>query len=158
MKYVCPLIVVESIEISRKFYESTLGLEVIYDFGENVTFRGDFAIHLKSHYSNLIQGREIMPAGNNFELYFEHDELEQLQENLKSQGVSVVHEIREEPWRQRVMRVTDPDGYIVEIGEPLPLLCYRLRTEGLSTEEISRCTYLPPEAVEQFIQSYTANE
>lgn len=158
MKYVCPLIVVESIEVSRKFYESVLGLEVIFDFGENVTFRGDFAIHLKSHYSNLIPGRTVQPAGNNFELYFEHDDLESLQESFKAQGIPIVHEIREEPWRQRVMRVNDPDGYIVEIGEPLPFLCYRLSQEGLSTEEISRCTFIPPEGVEQFIQSYKTNE
>ena len=75
MKYVCPLIVVNDIEISRRFYEEVLNQQVKYDYGENVTFEGDFAIHLKSHYQGLIGNKEIIPYSNGFELYFEHDDL-----------------------------------------------------------------------------------
>lgn len=57
MKYVCPLITVSDINLARDFYENILYQKVKYDFGESVTFHGDFAIHLQSHYKNLIDNR-----------------------------------------------------------------------------------------------------
>ncbi len=53
MKYICPLIVVESIKKSRFLYEEILEQAVKTDFGENVTFIGDFAIHEKAHFKKL---------------------------------------------------------------------------------------------------------
>ena len=54
MKFICSLITVEDIKRSREFYEKLLKQKVKYDFGQNVTFHGDFAIHLQSHYQKLI--------------------------------------------------------------------------------------------------------
>ncbi|MHB8131782.1 MAG: VOC family protein [Mobilitalea sp.] len=54
MKFICALIVVDDIEISRRFYEKVLNQKVKYDFGENVTFEGGFSIHLKSHFLELL--------------------------------------------------------------------------------------------------------
>ena len=51
MKYICPLIVVKDIEASRNFYENVLGQKLKYDFGENITYEGDFSIHLEEHYN-----------------------------------------------------------------------------------------------------------
>ena len=48
LKFICPLIVVEDIERSRAFYEQLLGQRVMFDFGQDVQFEGDFSIHLKS--------------------------------------------------------------------------------------------------------------
>jgi catechol 2,3-dioxygenase-like lactoylglutathione lyase family enzyme len=52
MKYICPLIVVKDIAESRHFYENILGQKVKYDFGENVTFEGDFSIHWENIIKN----------------------------------------------------------------------------------------------------------
>jgi len=84
MKYICPLITVADIKRSRDFYEGLLNQKVKYDFGENVTFEGDFAIHLQYHYISLIDNRPIRTGGNNFKLYFEFDMLEQIVDLLKS--------------------------------------------------------------------------
>ena len=73
MKYICPLLVVSDMQRSRKFYEDILEQKVKADFGENVTFEGDFAIHLDSHYTGLIESKKITWGGNDFELYFEED-------------------------------------------------------------------------------------
>ena len=83
MKYICPLITVSDINRSRDFYENILNQKVKMDFGENVTYHGDFAIHLKSHFQNLIDGKEIQTGKTNFELYFEYDDLEELVNRLK---------------------------------------------------------------------------
>ena len=49
MKYVCPLITVSDMKQSRDFYENLLDQKVKHDYGESVTFYGDFAIHLQNH-------------------------------------------------------------------------------------------------------------
>lgn len=142
MKYICPLIVVSNIARSRNFYENFLGQEVKFDFGENVTFHGDFAIHLDSHFSNLIDGKPIAKGSNSFELYFEEDNLDELVEKLHSSNVVLVHPLREQPWRQRVVRFYDPDRNIIEVGESLESLIKRLNVEGNSINRIAEITGL----------------
>lgn len=119
LRFICPLIVVNDMQRSRRFYENLLGQKVKSDFGENVVFEGDFAIHLQSHYENLIEKREVRPGSNSFELYFETDKLLELEAKLEEAGVNWIHKIRTEPWGQKVMRFYDPDGHIVEVGEPM---------------------------------------
>jgi len=154
VKYVCPLIVVADMQRARNFYEKLLGQEVIVDFGENITFRGNFALHLQKHYRSLIDGKEVHPGGNDFELYFEYDEVEELACRLKDAGVVFVHEMREQPWRQRVVRFYDPDCHIVEVGESLEFLAFRLYNEGCPAEKISHDILMPLEFVEAGIKKY----
>lgn len=154
MKYICPLITVKDIVRSRDFYEDVLNQTVKYDFGENVTFNGDFAIHLQSHYSQLIDDKPIRSGGNNFELYFEYDNLDEIVVRLKEQNVEFVHDVREQPWRQKVVRVYDPDKNIIEIGESLEYLSYRLNIEGLTEEQISKIVGIPVDFVKTSIAQY----
>jgi catechol 2,3-dioxygenase-like lactoylglutathione lyase family enzyme len=154
MKYICSLITVADIKRSRDFYEGLLNQKVKYDFGENVTFDGDFAIHLQSHFSRLIDNRPIRAGGNNFELYFEFDGVDQIADLLRQNGVEFVHEVREQPWRQKVVRIYDPDMNIIEIGESMEYLSYRLSLEGLSIEKISQLTGLPIDFVHVSIERY----
>jgi catechol 2,3-dioxygenase-like lactoylglutathione lyase family enzyme len=154
MKYICPLLVVSDMLRSRKFYEGLLGQKVKADFGENVTYEGDFAIHLESHYSGLIDGKAITKGGNNFEIYFEEDDLESVLKKLSAEDVEFVHPLREQPWRQKVLRFYDPDGHIIEIGETFAHLCYRLKEEGKSMEEIMKITYMPEAFVNQAVEKF----
>jgi len=121
VKYICPLIVVSDIKVSRNFYENILGQKVKNDFGENILFEGDFAIHLKEHYLRLIgkDSNHLSEKSNNFELYFEEDDLEKLYGELKKHKVEFIHEIVEQPWGQKVMRFYDPDYHIIEVGAPI---------------------------------------
>ena len=125
-----------------------------YAFGESVTFHGDFAIHLQAHYKNLIDNREIKSGGNNFELYFESDTIELIVEKLKENNILFVHELREQPWRQKVVRFYDLDKNIIEIGETLEHLSFRLRKEDLSFEQISKITNMPIDFVIDSIEKY----
>jgi len=119
-KFVCSLITVADITRSRDFYEKVFGQKVEADFGENVSF-GGFSIHLRAHFQNLIENKVITANANNFELYFESDDLVQTVEILKEYNVQFIHEIREMPWKQNVIRFYDPDNNIVEIGEPMTM-------------------------------------
>lgn len=155
IRYVCPLIVVSDMQRARIFYESILDQKVIADFGENITFQGDFALHLKSHFSSLINDKEIKTGGNDFELYFEYDEIEQINSKLIKAGITFVHEMCEQPWHQKVLRIYDPDNHIIEIGESLEYLSYRLSKEGKSHEEISKMTLMPVEFVCEGIRKFS---
>jgi catechol 2,3-dioxygenase-like lactoylglutathione lyase family enzyme len=151
VKFICPLITVADIEKSRDFYERVLGQTIETDFGRNVSF-GGFAIHLRSHFQMLIDNKEIVVGGNNFELYFEYDNVEQIVEKLKTEKVEFVHELREQPWKQFVVRFYDPDKNIIEIGETMEYLTFRLYKQGNSFTEISTMTGLDIEFVEKTVQ------
>lgn len=146
MKFVCSLIVVEDIGRSRFLYEELLGQQVKNDYGENVSFEGGFAIHQKSHFENLLDNH-VITKSNSFELYFEADNIEEIFEKVKKHGLELVHEIVEQPWKQRVMRFYDYDKNIIEVGESLEHVAYRLHQQGEGLEEICRITYLDKETV-----------
>jgi len=154
VKFISPLLVVEDMQRARRFYETVLGLNVIVDFGENITFEGNFALHQQAHFQSLIDGREIKSGGNDFELYFEYDDLDDVNARLNNNQVELVHPMREQPWRQRVVRFYDPDRHIIEIGESMEFLCYRLHREGLSSEVISQTTMMPEPFVKAGIEKY----
>lgn len=153
MRFICPLIVVNNIRISRDFYENVLNQKVQFDFGENVSFEGGFAIHLKSHFSDLISKNEnnILEKSNNFELYFEEENLDFFLQKLEEIGsVEYIHGLKEQPWGQRVIRFYDPDKHIVEVGEPMESVVKRFLDKGLSIEETSKRTLMPEEFVRQY--------
>jgi catechol 2,3-dioxygenase-like lactoylglutathione lyase family enzyme len=158
MKFVCSLIVVEDIEKARHFYADTLKQHIISDFSENVGFEGGFAIHKKEHFKKLINDMEINQGSNSFDLYFEDDELEVLEKELKKCGIEFVHGIREQPWKQRVMRFYDYDRNIIEVGERLEHVAYRLYKEKKSFEEIEKTTYLDKDRIEMAIKEYSEKE
>jgi len=143
LKFICPLVTVKDIDLSREFYVNILDQKVKYDFGENVTFEGDFAIHQQDHFQKLIKKKEIVKRSNNFELYFEVADPGLMIEKLKSCNIEFIHDLKEQPWRQKVVRFYDPDDNIIEIGETLEHLCSRLYLEGLKINKISEITNMP---------------
>ena len=155
MRFVCPLIVVNDIARSRRFYEEVLGLEVEFDFGENVTFKNSFAIHLKDHYEQLIGGgadHKITQRSNDFELYFETDDVVGDYQRLKEAKVEFINELNVQPWGQQVTRFYDPDWHIVEIGETMQSVVLRLHKEGHSIEDICLKSSMPKEFVEMVLK------
>ncbi|WP_320129824.1 VOC family protein [uncultured Sphaerochaeta sp.] len=155
MKYQAALIVVEDIEKSRQLYEKVLDQKVKSDYGENVTFLGDFSIHQKAHFQNLIQDRPIIQRSNSSELYFEHDDLPSIVSKIQNLGLELLHGIVEQPWKQQVVRFYDYDKNLIEIGESLEHVASRLAKQEYSIEEICKITYLDQQTVKQAIQKYS---
>ncbi len=150
MKFICPLIVVNDMKTSRNFYENVLNQKVQFDFGENISFEGGFAIHLKSHFSDLlnINENDIIQKSKNGELYFEEEDFDSFLEKLKNiDSVEYVHGLKEQPWGQRAIRFYDPDKHIVEVGEPMESVVKRFLSQGLSAEETAKRTSMPEEFV-----------
>ncbi len=154
MKFICPLISVSDIKRSRDFYERILFQKVKYDFGENITFHGDFAIHLQSHFKDLIGNRKIQNGANNFELYFEYDNVEIIEKRLKENNIVLIHEAKEQPWRQKVVRFYDPDKHIIEVGETMEYLAYRLESENMNIKQIATTINMPIYFVKNAINKF----
>ena len=157
MKYICPLVVVADIKKSRYLYEKVLGQKVKVDMGENLLFHGDFALHQENHFRILIKNNPVIKRSHSFELYFEEDNVETLEAKLKGEGIEFLHETIEQPWRQKVVRFYDYDGNVVEIGESLEHVAYRLSLEGMTPQEISRITYLPEDVVLSSIEEFAGS-
>ena len=153
MRFICPLLVVKDILHSTHFYRDILAQKVKYDFGENVTFEGDFSIHLESHYSKLLGSTpsKISYGSHNFELYFESEDIEASCTRLLQHGVTFIHHIVEQPWKQRVIRFYDPDKHIIEIGESMESVVQRLAKQGLSVEQIHQATSMPIDFVRSVV-------
>lgn len=154
MKFICPLIVVKDIAKARYFYEEILGQIVKYDFGQNIQFEGDFSIHEKDHYSDLISiqsKRTVRFKSHNFELYFECEDLISVEQLLKAEGIEFVHGLTEQPWGQRVLRIYDFDGHIVEVGESMDSVILRYNQLEMSVEDIASKTSMPKAYVEKVV-------
>ena len=156
IKFQSSVIFVKDVEASRRFYEELLGQEVLMDHGPNVGFVGGFAIWQVDHAHQMIFGRspdERSQLGQgNCELYFEADDLDAMGARLSDAGVQFVHPLREQPWGQRVFRLYDPDGHIVEFGEPMPVVIQRFLAQGMSAGEVAQHTSMPPEIVQQIAE------
>lgn len=147
MKFVCTLITVEDMNRSKAFYQNVLQQKIKYDFGENVQFESGIAIHLRSHFSKLIENKPVYGCSNNCELYFEVDDIESFSTYIQSHSILFIHPLREQPWRQRVIRFYDPDMNIIEIGESFKSLFDRLKREGLSIDKMSQVSGMSKDVI-----------
>lgn len=154
--YQSAVIFVKDLATSRRFYEKLLDQEVEMDFGPNVGFKGGFALWQHDHAFEMVYQHapdQDNPLGRqNFELYFETAGIEALATKLSEAGVAFVHPIREQPWGQRVLRVHDPDGHIVELGEPMPAVIVRYLSEGMTPEAVAKRTAMPLDIVERIAE------
>jgi catechol 2,3-dioxygenase-like lactoylglutathione lyase family enzyme len=155
IRYCSAVLFVKDIPASRHFYEDLLGQQVEMDLGANVGYVGGFAIWEIGSASSMIFRRD--PEGedrlgrNNLELYFETEDLDGAAERLSAAGVSTVHAIYEQPWGQRALRIYDPDGHIVELGEPMPFVIQRFAAQGLTREAIQERTMMPLPMIDQVL-------
>jgi lactoylglutathione lyase len=143
MRYVCPLLAVSDLERSKAFYNDMLGLSVVHDLGENVTLTGGISLQSRESWRSFVEGRDVRFRGNDAELYFEEDNIEPFFRRLVAADVELIHPLKEHPWGQRVVRFTDPDGHIIEVGETMEQVCRRFLSEGMSPEQVSARTMFP---------------
>lgn len=142
------LLMVEDVGRAREFYEGLLGMTVEMDLGAYVTYTSGISIQEGAMARSMIFGKDTgpeRPAG--MELYFETEEIERESERLSAAGVSVIHPVKQEPWGQRTFRFFDPDGHVIEIGEPMSAVIRRMVESGLKRETIAEVTGMPMELI-----------
>lgn len=137
MTYQQPLLVVRDMERSLAFYQEVLGLEKILDFGANVTLTGGIALQTLDSWRAFLGTEEIRFGGKDAELYFVEEDLEGFLARLEGKQVEYAHPLLEHRWGQRVVRLLDPDGHVLEIAEPLSAVCRRFLDQGMTIEEVA---------------------
>ncbi|MBE5781434.1 MAG: glyoxalase [Clostridiales bacterium] len=147
MQFKNPLLVVRDMERSLTFYKEVLNLSVIMDFGENVTLTGGLSLQTLESWQTFIGSDAVSFGSNSFELYFEADDFDAFAEMLKGLDVEYVHPIKEHRWGQRVVRIYDPDGHIIEVGENIQRVCRRFLHSGMTPEQTAERMDVPLEFV-----------
>ncbi|MGJ8531235.1 MAG: VOC family protein [Alphaproteobacteria bacterium] len=131
MKFINPIPFVADLARAKAFYCDLLGLNILQDHGNFVQFDNGFALHEGMSLHRTVFGEDaeaedaqVGHAENaqcygrgNLVLYFEDGELDATFERICDQ-LNMIHDIQQQEWGQRVFRFYDPDGHIVEIGEP----------------------------------------
>ena len=135
MKYSSTLIAVADMEKSKQFYHDVLGMNVVADFGANVTLDGGLVMQTMDTWKSFIRTDKAVLPNYAGELYFEEEDLDAFLENLKQFDICYVHPPFEHRWGQRVVRFYDPDMHIIEVGEKLDAVIRRFMEQGLSAEE-----------------------
>lgn len=135
MKYTGTLIAVNDIEKSKQFYHNVLGLDVVADFGANVTLTGGVVLQTLETWQSFIHTDDVTLKNNAGELYFETEDMDAFAQHLEFFDICYVHKLHEHPWGQRVIRFYDPDGHIIEAAEKLDAVIARFVAQGLSPKE-----------------------
>ncbi|MDP4183264.1 MAG: VOC family protein [Bacillota bacterium] len=152
MKFQCPVIAINDLDVSKKFYEDVLGQKIILDLGWNVVFSGGFAIQLNFPEIISIDKNSVIRKSHNFELYFEEDDFDAFIRHLeKFDNIEYVHPPKKHDWQQRVVRIYDPDKHIIEIGESMAVIARRYIKQGFSVEETAKIIQHPIEFVKSVI-------
>jgi catechol 2,3-dioxygenase-like lactoylglutathione lyase family enzyme len=149
MKFSCPVIAVKDITLSRKFYEDLFDLNVVSDYGINITFDCGLALQQDFDWLTHIPKDEIIYKANTFELCFEEADFDSFTARLKGYPeIVLVHDVFEHTWGQRVIRFYDLDEHIIEVGEDMKVVVQRFLTQGLSIEETAKRMDISAEAVQ----------
>ena len=148
------LIIVTDIELSKRFYREIFGLETAADFGENAVLTGGLVLQEKTVWESWI-GRDVSRGGCDAELYFEESDLNGFLKKLEESPFSPEYLNRciEHSWGQRVVRIFDPDGHVIEIGETMEAVARRFLASGMSPRETAEKTQMLLSEVENIAQS-----
>lgn len=122
-KFVNTIVFVSDLERSKHFYADLLNIKIRKDLNTIVFFENQLVLHSAKSILGTIFKEEIPhtvseQGRNNILIYFECDDLDTFYHGVKNK-VKVIHGIQKQDWGQRVFRFYDPDGHIVEFGEPL---------------------------------------
>jgi catechol 2,3-dioxygenase-like lactoylglutathione lyase family enzyme len=114
------LLAVDDLEKSIAFYKELFGLQILKEFEGNVILTEGLVLQDKKIWEQLIE-REVSFYGNSAELYFVENDLEGFQRKLDQSAFAIdyLHKLKEYPWGQRAIRLYDPDGHLIEIGESI---------------------------------------
>lgn len=146
---------VRDIEGSKRFYVDMLGCQIRDDFGTNVTLTCGISLWqiAGEHLIPTTLGKEsVFGKANRQELYFESDTPYTLEEKLLESDTTFLHRLHEESWGQQTIRFFDPDGHLIEVGEPLQVFLQRFYDQGLSIEAIEKKTSVPAREIRRILE------
>jgi len=138
----------------KMFYENVLNQEIEFDFGNCIGYKCGISIwELKPEYHiSKSLGYTYREEGNpNIEICFETDNFAEAVAEIKKHNTKLLHDITEEPWGQKTIRLYDPDNNLIEIGETIKSFVLRFYNSGMTAEDIVKRTSVSLELVNNCI-------
>ena len=120
MKLKNMLIVVKDIERSKAFYRDLFGLVALAEFEGNVVLTEGLVLQEANIWESCIN-KTVGFGTNNAELYFEENDMDWFEKRLAqwSDPVKFVTPFSQNEWGQRLVRLYDPDGHMIEVRESM---------------------------------------
>jgi len=147
-RFTTTLLAVKDVERSKAFYRDLFDQTVTLDLGKNVTLSGGFALQQGFDWLTDVSAESMRWQEHTLELYFEVDDFDGFLTKLDAHpDVRLVHPPRKHAWQQRVVRLYDPDGHMIEVGEAMAVIARRYLREGLTEEETAKIIQHPVEFV-----------
>ncbi|MEO4042537.1 VOC family protein [Hoeflea sp. CAU 1731] len=118
-----PVLMTDDVAGTAEFYRTHLRLRPVFD--------SDWYIHLQSSEDDavnlaILQGdHETIPASGRGRasgvlLNFEVDDVDAVYAQMKSDGLEMLLDLRDEPFGQRHFITQDPNGVLIDIIKPIP--------------------------------------
>ena len=118
-----PVLMVEDVAEISSFYQTHFNFRSLFD--------SDWYVHLQSNDDEnvnlaILQGdHETIPVvargrASGMLLNFEVEDVDALYQNLKSRGLPMLLELRDEPFGQRHFITRDPGGVLIDVIKPIP--------------------------------------
>jgi len=113
---------VEDLDASKRFYETTFGLHVVFEDENSVVFKmGGTLINLLKIESadELVAPAQVArrDAGSRHVFSIEVDDVDAMCTELVARGVTLLNGPVDRPWGIRTASFQDPAGHIWEIGK-----------------------------------------
>ena len=138
MRYTAALISAADVHVSRRFYEELFGLKLDHDYGINVSFTCGLALQQNFAWLAGVPEDSVAHRSHNMELCFETEDFDGFLKQLdRRPGVRRLGDVVEHGWGQRTVRLYDPDGHLIEVGEDMGMVVRRFLASGMSMEEVS---------------------
>ena len=114
------LIVVNDIELAKKFYHDLFGLDTILDNEGNMILTEGLVLQDAKIWKDFVK-KDIISESNSCELYFEERDIETFAQKLDElyPSIKYVNRLMTHSWGQRVIRFYDLDGNLIEVGTPM---------------------------------------
>lgn len=155
MKFTATLLAVRDMDRSLKFYKDLFGEEVICDLGWNKTLTCGLTLQLNFARIGGFPEEKMRFFNYDMELYFETEDIDAFAEKLRAYPeVRYLNELMEHPWHQRVIRLFDPDGHIIEVGESMRSVAFREFGKGHTAEETAKIIQHPLQMVNGWYGEY----
>lgn len=114
------LIIVKDIEVSKKFYKDLFGLDVILHNEGKVILTEGLVLQDKRIWESFIE-RSVSESGHTMELYFEEKDIDGFMKKLEDStyNIEYIHRDLTHKMGRRMVQIYDPDGHMIEVGEPI---------------------------------------
>jgi uncharacterized glyoxalase superfamily protein PhnB len=159
MKFTTTLLAVRDMDKSLKFYKELFDQEVACDLGWNKTLTCGLTLQLNFDKLCGFPEEKMQWRSHNMEIYFETEDIDAFVKLLSEHPeVECLHPLKQYPWRQRVIRIFDPDGHIIEVGESMESVAFHEFAAGHSVEETAEIIQHPLALVQQWHKNYLTHE